>query len=124
MYDYAFSHADLLRLSKVVCEMIILNWQSQKMDLQEVLPLVHLAKSKQDIKTNASVSLRMAFVKQQYVLMYTSQLITKPSTLMTLFLRKDKDKICFYIQRLSDSATHKKSVSFAEIENVIPGFRV
>lgn len=60
MHEYQFNHSDLISLSNIVIEMVVLNWQSNRMDLQEVLPLESTTRS--TIKTNASVSLRMAFV--------------------------------------------------------------
>ena len=46
VYNYLFVHADLIRMAKIVCEMIILNWQSNKMDIAEMLPLDDFSKSK------------------------------------------------------------------------------
>ena len=46
VYNYIFVHADLIKMAKILCEMMILNWQSTKMDLAEMLPLDNFSKSK------------------------------------------------------------------------------
>ncbi|CAD8175185.1 unnamed protein product [Paramecium pentaurelia] len=127
IFDYKFRIIDLIKMSEISIENIIINYSldlemKQNNTFQFLMPHQIYQNESQTIKLN--VNLRTLQInKSRFKLLFRGVLLQKPQILVGIYYIYQKTKLYFQIQRVSDGQQYMYKIQFEDIDNQYPGFQ-